>query len=253
MEQHETNLLGNLKILYVEDEPEAREELYKYLKRRVGKIYVAANGLEGLELCKEHRPDLIIADLYLPEMDGIDMIREIRKVDQDCYIIVASAVSDMDVVLKSVNVGINKYLVKPIDSVELMDAISEAAQNRNKNKIYHTPIEGEKKKRLEDEIKKEFSAFLKTSTGKGPRDVIVFIHEKTIEITAYDALTIMEKNMIDNHKNHVIIEQNRKLFYSIKEDCICDMVYGIIQMRTHIMQIEINAEKAINKIILTIL
>lgn len=253
MEHNESNLLANIKILYVEDETEAREELYKYLKRRVGKIYAAENGARGMELYCEHKPDIVIADLYMPEMDGIELVRQIRKIDESCHIIITSAVSDVDIILKSVDLGINKYIIKPIDSVELLTALSEASYKLNRKKGNSELIEGERKKKLEDEIKKEFSAFLKTCTGKGPRDVTVFIHQNVIEINAYDALTIMEKNMIDNQKNHAIIEQNRKLFYSIKEEIICEMIYSILQMKTQIKRVEVNAEKGTNKIILNII
>lgn len=245
--------LANLKILYVEDETEAREELYKYLRRRVGKIYAASDGLEGLSLYHDTRPDIIIVDLYMPRMDGIEMVKEIRKLDDACHIIVTSAVNEVDVILKSVDVGINKYILKPIDSEELLAALSEAADKIVKQKARIALVEADQKKKFENEIKKEFSSFLKAYTGKGPRDVTVFIHEDIIEITAYDALTIMEKNMIDNNRNHAIIEQNRKLFYSIQEKVISKIFYDIIQMKTQIKQVEVNVDKGTNKVIFTIL
>lgn len=247
------NLLSNMKILYVEDETAAREELFKYLKRRVGKIYAAQDGVQGLAMYQEFVPDIVIADLYMPNMDGIDMVREIRKIGKDCHVIIASAVNDVEVILRSVDVGINKYLIKPIDPAELLDALTEVAEKIMQKKRAETPIEGEYKKKLEDDIKREFSAFLKTYTGKGPRDVVVFIHDDLIEITAFDALTVMEKNMIDHHKNVVVIEQNRKLFYSIQEQTIGNILHNILQKSVVMKQVEINAEKATNKLIFQVL
>lgn len=246
------NDLTNLKILYAEDEAEAREGLYKYLKRRVGKVYAVADGLEGISAFKEYRPDIVIVDLYMPNTDGIEMVKEIRKLDDNCQIIVTSAVSDVETILKSVDVGINKYLIKPIDREELLDALADAASKISRQKSHTSIIHAEQKKRLENEIKKEFTLFLKTTTGKGPRDVVVFIHENLIEVTAYDTLTIMEKNMIDNNHNRAIIEQNRKLFYSIKEKVICKMLYDILQINAQTNQVEINVEKGTDKIVFTI-
>lgn len=251
--EHKENSLTALKVLYVEDEQEARESLYKYLKRRVGKIYAAADGSEGLYLYKEHSPHIIIADLYMPNMGGIEMIKEIRNTDQDCYVIVLSAVKDLEVILKSVDAGIHKYLMKPIDPDELLNALYEAAEKISRKKNDSSSIDTEHKKRMEDEIKKEFSAFLKATTGKGPRDVMVFIHENLIDITAYDVLTLMEKNMIDNRKNQVIIEQNRKLFYSIQEEQMCRIVEDILHRKVKLKQVEVNAEKNISQMTLHIL
>lgn len=253
MEQNTENLLSNLKLLYVEDETEAREGLYKYLKRRVGKIYAAADGVEGLALYKEHKPDILLTDLYMPNMDGLELVTNIRKLNSNCHVIIISAVSDVDVIVKSVDTGINKYIMKPVDPNELFAALSEAAEKITKYKSSLNIVDAERKKRLEDDIKREFSAFLKVTAGKGPRDVKVFIHDDTIDITAYDALTIMEKNMIDNRKNNVIIEQNRKLFYSINETVICQMLEEIIGKPLMIKQVEINADKAMNQLIISIL
>ena len=237
-----------MKILYVEDELEAREALSKYLKRRYGKIFTAVDGVDGLNVFMEQLPDLVIADLYMPNMDGLDMIREIRKISPEAYIIVTSAVNDVDVILKSVDVGINKYLLKPIKPEELIGAISEYLESIVQKQKALEPLEGENKKQIEDKIKKEFTSFLKNTTGRGPSGVSVFINYDKIEIKAFDAITVMEKNMIDNNQNSIIIEQYRKLFYSINEDAICNMVQEIIGSRVKFKQIEVYMDKKINKI-----
>ena len=71
--KQEENLLANLKVLYVEDEEFHREQLGIFLKRRVGKLYLAENGKDGLNKFKEFNPDIVITDLKMPEMDGIEM------------------------------------------------------------------------------------------------------------------------------------------------------------------------------------
>jgi response regulator RpfG family c-di-GMP phosphodiesterase len=242
-----------MKILYVEDEIEAREALGKYLKRRFGKIFTAVDGLDGLSQFKEQNPDLVIVDLYMPKMDGLEMIREIKKISPEVYVIVTTAVDDVEVILKSVDIGINKYLLKPIDPVELTGAINEyltiAAQKQKAEEVFQT----EKRKQLEDKIKKEFTSFLKAATGKGPSGVAVFIDYDKIEIKAFDAITIMEKNMLDNCQNSIIIEQYRKLFYSINEEAICNLVHEIIGSRVKFQNVEVSMEDRVNKIELQIL
>lgn len=242
-----------MKILYVEDEAEAREALGKYLKRRFGKIYTAVDGQDGLDSFQEHRPDVVIADLYMPRMDGLEMIREMRKIYPDIYVVVTSALEDVGVILKSVDAGINKYLIKPIQPEELIHALNDFSEQLAQRQLMEEQMTGDRKRKLEDEIKKEFTAFLKASTGKGPRDVSVYIHYDKIEITAYDATTIMEKNMIDNNQNRIIMEQYRKLFYSIKEEAICDMIREITGSGVAFRQVEISMDKGIHKIELQIL
>ncbi len=242
-----------MKILYVEDEFEAREALGKYLKRRFGKIFTAVDGLDGLLQFKQQKPDLVIVDLFMPNMDGLEMIKEIKKLSQEVYVIVTTAVDDVDVILKSVDIGINKYLLKPIDPVELTGAINEyltiAAHKQKAEEVF----QAEKRKQLEDKIKKEFTSFLKTATGKGPSGISVFIDYDKIEIKVFDAITVMEKNMLDNCQNSIIIEQYRKLFFSINEEAICNLVHEILGSRVKFQHIEVSMEDRTNLIELQIL
>lgn len=242
-----------MKILYVEDESEAREALGKYLKRRFGKIFTAVDGLDGLNLFKEQKPDLVIVDLYMPNMDGLEMIKEIKKISPEVYVIITSAVDDVEVILKSVDIGINKYLLKPIDQDELIGAISEYINNVALRQKAEEIFETEKRKQAEDRIKKEFTSFLKAATGKGPSGVFVFIDYDRIEIKAFDAITVMEKNMLDICQNSIIIEQYRKLFYSVNEEAICDLVHEIIGSRVKFHHVEVSMENRINKIELQII
>ena len=88
-------ILKNMKVLYVEDDEAAREELADVLKRRVGKVLVGENGQRGLELYEDFRPDIIIADFYMPELDGIEMLKQLREQGSEARAVVVSAVSDV--------------------------------------------------------------------------------------------------------------------------------------------------------------
>ena len=242
-----------MKILYVEDESQAREALSKYLTRRFGKIFTACDGVEGFEVFQEQQPDLVIVDLYMPNMDGLEMIQRIKKVSPKTYIIVTSAVDEVETILKGVNLGIDQYLLKPINLENLIELVSAYREKLEKSRTLEKGFSLETKKQMEEDIKKKFAAFLKTATGKGPSDVSVFISFDKIEIKAFDALTIMEKNMIDNNQNSVIIEQYRKMFYSINEKTICDLVGEIIGFSIKFGRLEVCIEEATNRIELEIL
>lgn len=113
-----------MKILYVEDESQAREALTKYLNRRFGKIFTAEDGVEGLSVFQEQEPDLVIVDLYMPNMDGLEMIKRIKKISPNVYVIVTSAVDEVGAILNGVNLGIDKYLLKPINPEELVKLVN---------------------------------------------------------------------------------------------------------------------------------
>ena len=242
-----------MKILYVEDETQAREALSKYLTRRFGKIFTASDGVEGFQAFQEQQADLVIVDLYMPNMDGLEMIQKIKKVSPKTYVIVTSAVDEVETILKGVSLGIDQYLLKPINLENLIELVSTYRDQLENTRALEEAFTTESKKQMEDDIKKKFAAFLKTATGKGPSDVSVFINFDKIEIKAFDALTIMERNMIDNNQNSVIIDQYRKMFYSINEKTICDLVQEIIGFRIKFNKLEVCIEEATNRIELEIL
>ena len=121
-------ILKNMKVLYVEDDEAAREELADVLKRRVGKVLVGENGQRGLELYEDFRPDIIIADFYMPELDGIEMLKQLREQGSEARAVVVSAVSDVNIVLSAIDVGIDKYVLKPVNVQELLKVMEDQAR-----------------------------------------------------------------------------------------------------------------------------
>lgn len=245
------SVLCNLKVLYVEDEDFTKNEMVKYLKRRVGKLYTAENGVSGIETFRQNRPHIIITDLRMPVMDGLEMIKEIRNMDYNSAIIITSAISDTDTILEAVDVGIVKYVLKPINPKELIHIMERLGKEIFKNQLNDTVLSNaiildkDKKNNLEKRIKSEVAHFIKVHSGKGPRDLQVFIEANLIEIKAFDILTNFELHLISNNKNHSLVEYNRRLFYieSSKElekkiedildnpvkfcDIVCDCRYNV--------------------------
>lgn len=119
------NLFKNYTLLYVEDEANIRETNKEFLKRRFKDVYEAQNGREGLLLFHKYRPDIILVDIKMPQMNGIDMVKEIRKLDKVTKIIIASAHTDVDYMLDAVELNITRYLVKPLTSKKLFSAFEK--------------------------------------------------------------------------------------------------------------------------------
>jgi diguanylate cyclase (GGDEF)-like protein len=126
------SILKNITILYAEDEKDLREVTHQILKGFTKKQYVAQNGQEGLELFRAHENeiDLIITDVNMPVMNGLDMVKEIKKININIPIIVATAFSNKEYLLEAIDIGVDKYVLKPIDIAKLLQVMSQSL-------IYH--------------------------------------------------------------------------------------------------------------------
>lgn len=112
--------LKEITVLYVEDEDIMRESVFMLLKRRFKKVLVAANGLEAMAIYKDEHPDVVITDLQMPVMDGMELAREIRALG-DTPIVVVSAFNDEGHQVPEAN----GRLLKPIRKNDLFDVVLE--------------------------------------------------------------------------------------------------------------------------------
>lgn len=117
--------LLDLCVLYAEDEEIIREPFVEMLQRRVKSVTAVRNGKEALELYHSQQFDVIITDIRMPVMSGLELAAEIRRINRYIPIIVTTAYEFRDFLLKAIEVGINKYLVKPIQKESLTIALEE--------------------------------------------------------------------------------------------------------------------------------
>jgi len=127
----DTAFLKTLTVLYVEDEEEIRELLSRFLRRWVGTLHVAENGQQGLEAYRALHPDVLVTDIRMPVMDGLDMAAAIREEGGDVPIIVITAYSERDYFMRSIEIGVDKYVIKPVDTDLLLQAIYRGAVVRS--------------------------------------------------------------------------------------------------------------------------
>lgn len=120
--------LSNLTLLYVEDEALIRQNAVEYLSRYFQTVYEAKDGLEGLSLYSNHKPDIIISDIKMPKLNGLDFASKIREEDRETPIILATAHTETEYLLKAVELQLIKYIVKPITSEKLNEALGMACQ-----------------------------------------------------------------------------------------------------------------------------
>jgi CheY-like chemotaxis protein len=130
----ESTVAGNspLSLLYVEDEPTARDVVCTFVRKIFPDIqlYTAGNGKEGLERFKDLRPDIVVTDIIMPSMNGIEMARAIKALDCATQIVVTSAHCDMEYFIDSIEIGVNRYVMKPIDRDKLIESIKGQVSTR---------------------------------------------------------------------------------------------------------------------------
>lgn len=127
---------NSLKILYVEDEDFIRKNAVSYLNRLFDEVLEAKDAFEALELIKNKKPDIIMTDIKMPKMNGIDLVRKIRENDKTTQIIILSAFTDTSYLLEAVELGLVKYLIKPIRHEKIMPVFRQCVsiiQNKKTN------------------------------------------------------------------------------------------------------------------------
>jgi len=125
----ELSFLNELNVLYVEDDKFIQEELEFFLSGKVKKLFIASNGEEGLETFKNNQIDLIITDIQMPKMNGLEMSYAIREIDKDAKIIITTAFNDTEYLMEAIKLNLGNYLTKPLDLNYLIEIMIESAKN----------------------------------------------------------------------------------------------------------------------------
>ena len=121
--------LKNLKILYIDDEEFIRDDAVEYLSFYCDNVFQASDGLDGLEKYKQIKPDIIITDIKMPKLNGIEMIKQIRKNDKKTKIIIATAFLETSYLIEAIELGLIKYLVKPIMEDTLLPVLESCTED----------------------------------------------------------------------------------------------------------------------------
>lgn len=122
------NHLAELVVLYAEDDEGIREQIAHFLFHRCARLILAENGHEALERYHEHRPDMIVSDILMPEMDGLEFAAAVKSGNQATPIIMTTAFNDADYLLRAIEIGIDEYVLKPVNLAKLQAALNKQAE-----------------------------------------------------------------------------------------------------------------------------
>jgi two-component system cell cycle response regulator len=176
------------RVLYVEDENFSREKLLRVLNRRFKTVHVAIDGEEGYQLYQQYQPDLIIADIKMNQMGGLEMIEKIRKLDNKVQVIVTTSHDDNEFFIQSIENNVNHFILKPIDLDHLLLAIQKS--------VYQIQLEKELTKQ-----KKLTRAILDY------QDNLIFVIEngEIVEFNeAFSTFTGFAPNQVSLHKGKLL-------------------------------------------------
>ncbi len=178
----------DVSVLYVEDEKFSREKLLRVLSRRFAHIHVAIDGVEGFQQYQKYQPDLIIADIKMNQMSGLEMIEKIRELNDKVQVIVTTAHDDNDFFIQSIENKVNHFILKPIDLDRLLQAIQKS--------VYQIQLEKElaKQKRI-------------TRAILDLQDNLIFAIEKGVIVEfnqAFATFTGINKDQTLLHKSKIL-------------------------------------------------
>ncbi|MDY0328386.1 MAG: response regulator [Arcobacteraceae bacterium] len=120
--------LSKLNILIVDDEEEIRFLLNRFLQKYSKKIFVASNGHQALKIYKENDIDIIITDIRMPIINGIELLKEIKKINSEQTVVLFSGSNDYDFLLEAINNGADKFFIKPLNFESMLSSLEAIAK-----------------------------------------------------------------------------------------------------------------------------
>ncbi|MGE4295605.1 MAG: response regulator [Campylobacterales bacterium] len=145
---------ASLRILYVEDDQKLCDETAALLRLLFKEVKTAADGEAGLELFRFDGPfDLVLTDIYMPKMDGIELTRKIREIDEEQPIVVISAHEESHYLISLINLGVDHFVLKPVEISRMMEVLYKVSRRINDErelKGFHEYL----KQRVEEEFSK---------------------------------------------------------------------------------------------------
>ncbi|HEX5710003.1 MAG TPA: response regulator [Sulfuricurvum sp.] len=119
-----------ISILIVDDEPAIVEQLAMIISRRVETVFTASNGAQGYECYKHQSPDMIISDIDMPVMNGIEFLKRVRADDHHIPFILSTALKSLDILIEAIEHGITAFLPKPLQMQGLISKLEEVAHTK---------------------------------------------------------------------------------------------------------------------------
>lgn len=216
----------NYSILYAEDDVNVRKNYVVFLESYFDRIYEAGDGKEALKMYKDKKPDVLLVDITMPEMNGLELTKKIRETDETTPIIVLSAHSHKEFLFEAIKLNLVDYLIKPV--------------NRNE---FKSVIESTIEKISNDQLNDEDERVIVSKTCYWDKKTRLFFHkEKIVDLTKNERilfeLLLTKKNIIvqpseiasyvwDNQNDNVNDASIRNLVKRLRKKLPVDIIQSI--------------------------
>jgi len=153
-----SKIFKDITILFAEDEKRLAKLIESAIESYFDSFIMVSNGEEAIKKYHKIKPDIIITDIMMPKMNGLELAKEIKSIDEDIPIIILSAYSHTDMLLEAIEIGVKKYFIKPFNPDELLQYLTTLIPKVRKNKIedlidnFHFDIKNKKLYQNETEI-----------------------------------------------------------------------------------------------------
>ena len=127
--------MSSLTLLYAEDDPQSRKNYAFVLEEYFSEVYLAEDGREALDLYHEKKPDVLLLDISMPFMNGLDVAKFVRTTNKDIPIIMLTAHAEQEKLLTAIPLGLSKYLLKPINDESLTQAVLKVIKELQNREI----------------------------------------------------------------------------------------------------------------------
>ena len=195
------NFTRDLKILYAEDDLEIQKQTKEFFEILFSSVTVVNDGIEALKTYENESFDIVISDIRMPSMDGIELSTKIREINRDQCIIIISAYNDNDYLIKFINLNIKQFIQKPIDIDNMLETLyytSKAIVNEKMIEEYRESLEESNKeltlknKELQSLVRILDSKLLQISKNSGTQELSVNSTEATMSQEHLDELKELE-------------------------------------------------------------
>lgn len=178
---YDLNFFKRLTVLFAEDDDIMRNQVTETLKIFFGEIFITKNGVEAFEEFKLKKPDIILTDIRMPKMDGLQLIEKIREQNHSIPIIILTSYSDQNTLLKALNSSIDGYILKPLELNNFLETFDKVLRRKKSIRKFFSFCDGLIYNLLSDELYKNSEVI---SLGKKEKDLLrLFIDNYDLTLT----------------------------------------------------------------------
>lgn len=213
-------VLKSLTVLYAEDDQVIRESISRILEIFFGKVVVAKDGMEAIQLFESNNISVVVLDYVMPFLDGYDVAKHIRNINKTIPIVIASAYTDQEKLLKVMNLNLISYLEKPILKKALLEVLEKVVKTLKQNNLLVVKI---------DE-KYSYNYITKTAYDQHNQEISLSKNEVDfLEMLLSNPNFLFTKQMIEDRIFQAQTEENtlRNMIYRLRKKIDTEVIVTV--------------------------